>query len=269
MHVPFTRKILEDWAGKAMFQKGVTLFEKGKVDKADYDPPFVTGQLAIGVRGMRSKFEVLKDGYVENHCPCRDNREEGKICAHLVALGLEAIRLYSDPHRVDKMEEEKRRAERLASFDDSAYHTRDPNGTPAALRIILKQSWRETLAEQRIPMRCAVEVGGQVIPLNEVPKAQAMALSEADDNLLFVIEDICEGPAKAKFDASLSDFINILELRGDQPIYEGGVEGYLMVDEEAVATAVDMRLDEETGELVLTIFTTEDTEEHRENNGLR
>jgi superfamily II DNA or RNA helicase len=253
MHVPFTQKILKDWAGPQTFRDGMTLFEKGKVEKVEFDPPFVTGQLSIGIRGMRSKFEVLKDGFVENHCPCRDNREEGKICAHLVALGLEAVRLYSDPHRVDKMAEEKRRAERLASFNDSAYHTRDPNGTPASLRMILKQSWREHLAEKSVPMRCAVEIGGQVVPLNEVPKNHALALSETDDNLLFVIEDICEGPAKAKFDATLADFINILELCGGKPIYEGGVDGYLIVDDSITASAVDMKLDESTGELVLTI----------------
>ncbi|MEE9367834.1 MAG: hypothetical protein V3V05_03110, partial [Pontiella sp.] len=130
MHVPFTHKILKDWAGHQTFLKGSTLFEKGKVEKVEFNPPFVTGQLSIGIRGMRSKFEVLKDGLVENHCPCRENREESKICMHLVALGLEAVRLYSDPHRVDKMAEEKRRADRLAAFDDAAYHTRDPNGKP-------------------------------------------------------------------------------------------------------------------------------------------
>lgn len=253
MHVPFTQKILKDWAGPATFQKGMTLFEKGKVDTVNFEPPFVTGQLSIGVRGMRSKFEVLKDGFVENHCPCRDNREEGKICAHLVALGLEAVRLYSDPHRVDKMQEEKRRAERQASFDDSAYHTRDPNGTPATLRIILKQSWQEHLSVQTVPMRCAVEIGDQVIPLNEVPKNHAMKLSTIDDNLLFVIEDICEGPAKAKFNATLSDFINILELCNGKPVYIGGVDGYLMIDNAVSTTSVDMALSEETGELVLTL----------------
>ena len=255
MHVPFTHKILKDWAGAPTFQKGMTLFEKGKVDKVEFEPPFVTGQLSIGIRGMRSKFEVLKDGFVENHCPCRDNREEGKICAHLVALGLEAVRLYSDPHRVDKMEEEKRRAERLASFDDSAYHTRDPGGTPCELRVTLKQSWRESLKDQQVPMRCSIEAANQVIPLNEVPKNQAMALNQTDDNLLFVIEDICEGPAKGKFTATLSDFINILELCDGKAIYEGGVDGYLMVDEGTVSTSIDMKLDEATGELILTLLT--------------
>ncbi|MBT8041839.1 MAG: DEAD/DEAH box helicase [Pontiella sp.] len=255
MHVPFTQKIIKDWAGHQTFLKGMTLFEKGKVERVEYDPPFVTGQLAIGMRGMRSRFEVLKDGLVENHCPCRENREEGKICAHLVALGLEAVRLYSDPHRVEKMEEEKRRAERQAAFDDSAYHTRDPDGTPATLRITLKQSWRDGLKEHEVPMRCAVEVDGKTVPLNEFPKKQPLAFSPGDENLLFVLEDICEGPARGKMTASLADFINILELCGGKPIYEGGCDGYLMVDESITPTTLLMVLDEDTGELKLSLQT--------------
>jgi superfamily II DNA or RNA helicase len=255
MHVPFTQKILEDWAGRQAFADGMALFERGKVDKVAYDPPFITGQLSIGVRGMRSKFEILPDGLVENHCPCRENREEGRICAHLVALGLEAVRLYSDPHRVDKMVEEKRRAERLASFDESAYHARDPAGTAAALRITLKQSWREHLADCEVPMRVAAEIGDQTIPLNEVDKNQPLALSPEDENLLFVLEDICEGPAKGKLTAALADFINILELRIGGELYEGGIDGCLIIDDTVTPTHLEMVLDEDTGELVLTIHT--------------
>jgi len=258
MHVPFTQKILEDWAGRQTFRDGMTLFERGKVDKVSFDPPFVTGQLSIGVRGMRSKFEVLSSGLVENHCPCRENREEGKICAHLVALGLEAVRLYSDPHRVDKMAEEKRRAERLASFDEAAYHTREPNGTPAVLRLTLKQSWRDHLPQCEVPIRVAAEIGGQTIPLNEVPKDLPLALSPEDENLLFVLEDICEGPAKGKLTASLADFINILELHIGREMYEGGRDGCLIIDDAITPTHLEMVLDEESGELVLSLHTASD-----------
>ncbi len=253
MHVPFTQKILKDWAGPKTFKDGMLLFERGKVEKVMYDPPFVTGQLSIGIRGMRSKFEPLPDGLVENHCPCRENRDEGKICAHLVALGLEAVRLYSDPLRVDKVAEEKRRAEQLARFDDSDYHTRDPNGTPATLRITLKQSWREQLASGAVSIRCSVETDGKATPINEVSKKQPLALSANDDNLLFVLEDISEGPAKGKLTTSLSDLINILGLCHGKEIYEGGCKGYLMVDESITSTYVRMDLDEESGELILAI----------------
>jgi len=258
MHVPFTQKILENWAGRQTFKDGMTLFERGKVEKVAFDPPFVTGQLSIGVRGMRSKFEVLPDGLVENHCPCRENREEGKICAHLVALGLEAVRLYSDPHRVDKMAEEKRRAERLAAFDETAYHTRDPDGTPATLLITLKQSWRDHLPRCEVPMRIAAEIGEQIIPLNEIAKNHPLALSTEDENLLFVLEDICEGPAKGTLTASLADFINILQLYIGREMYEGGRDGCLIIDDAITPTHLQMVLDEENGELMLSLHTASD-----------
>ena len=85
MLVSFTQKTLKDWAGYKAFREGSLLFEKGKVEHVEHASPFVTGQLSIGPRGMRSKFEVLKNGLVENHCPCRENRQEGRICPHLVA----------------------------------------------------------------------------------------------------------------------------------------------------------------------------------------
>ena len=259
-HVPFTQKILEDWAGAKTFRDGMTLFERGKVEKVVFDHPFVTGQLSIGIRGMRSKFEVLPDGLVENHCPCRENREEGRICAHLVALGLEAVRLYSDPQRVDKLQEEQRRAERLAAFDETAYHSRDPGGTPASLRITLKQSWREQLAGGAVSIRCALEIDDKVVPLNEVPKNLPLALDADNENLLFVLEDICEGPARGKLDASLPDLVNILALCRGKEIFEGGRDGYLMVDEDLAETFIRVMLDEQSGELVLSIHTANDSE---------
>ena len=257
-HVPFTQKTLEEWAGKSTFQEGYKLFERGKVERVAYDHPFITGQLAIGIRGMRSKFEVLSDGLVENHCPCRENREEGRICAHLVALGLEAVRLYSDPLRVEKQAEEKRRAERLAAFDESAYHTRVAPGTagsvPAALHLTLKQSWREQLKGGSVTLRCGVEIEGRVQPLNEVPKSTPLALDKVDENLLFVLEDISEGPAKGKLELTRADLLNLLELFRGKEFFEGGRDGCLLIDDgEAVDTFLRIQLDEESGDLSLSI----------------
>ena len=73
------------------FRDGQSLFERGVVEKVTIEDPFVIGQLNLGPRGMRSKFEILSNGLVENHCPCRDNQERGLICAHLVAMGLSVL----------------------------------------------------------------------------------------------------------------------------------------------------------------------------------
>ena len=66
---------VKDWAGWKAFRDGQSLFERGVVEKVTIEDPFVIGQLNLGPRGMRSKFEILSNGLVENHCPCRDNQE--------------------------------------------------------------------------------------------------------------------------------------------------------------------------------------------------
>lgn len=258
MALPFTHKILKDWAGWKAFRDGKLLFERGVVEKVEYDHPFISGQLAVGIRGMRSKFELLSDGFVENHCPCRDNQEKGLICAHLVALGLEAIRLYSDPNREAKAEKEKRRAQRQEQLDESQYIKRvpesHPDGIPASVHITLKQSWRDQARESNeITIRCTVEYKRKKAPLNEVPKDLPLAFSKRDENLLFVLEDIAEGPAKGKLTVGADDFINILRLHRGTPLHVGGNEDDLKVTADVIKTFIKMILDEETGELVLSI----------------
>ena len=260
MAVPFTYKTLKEWAGWKAFRDGRLLFERRVVDKVTYEHPFVTGQLALGIRGMRSKFEILEGGLVENHCPCRDNRDKGLICAHLVAMGMEVIKIYGDPRLEAKAEKEKKRAERLEKIDDSNYIKRvpenHPSATPAVLRLTLKQSWREqSIENSEITMRCAAEYQNQTTPLNEISKEISFGFSPRDENLLFVLEDICDGPAKGKVNVSLDDFINILRLCRKKPIYEGGRDGHLEVLDGVAQTYIRMLLDEETGELVLSMHT--------------
>jgi superfamily II DNA or RNA helicase len=94
----------------------------------------------------------------------------------------------------------------------------------------------------------------QVVALNEVPKSTPLALNEIDENLLFVLEDISEGPAKGKIEASISDFINLLELFRGREFFEGGRDGCLLIDDGTpVETVLHVSLDETTGELEVSI----------------
>ena len=258
MALPFTQQQLKEWAGWKAFRDGKALFERGVVEKVDYDHPFISGQLAVGIRGMRSKFELTSDGYVENHCPCRDNQEKGLICIHLVALGLHAIRLYSDPQREQKAEKEKRRAERQAQIDEGDYIKRvpksHPEAIPATLHITLKQSWRDQARKSsEITIRCEAEYNGSRVVINEVPKDLPLSFSKKDENLLFVLEDISEGPAKGKLTVGADDFINILRLHRGRPLHVGGNSRDLSVTANLVKTFIRMELDKETGELLLSV----------------
>jgi len=259
MALPFTHKILQDWAGWKAFRDGKTLFERGVVHKVEYDPPFVSGELAVGMRGMRCKFEVLPDGLVDNLCPCRDNQERGLICQHLVALGLEAVKQYSDPLREEKAQQERRRAERLQQVDESCYITRVPANHPKAvsaiLRLRLAGSWRELAAGGRFPLLCTADFQGKNVPLDEVPAGLPLAFTPRDENLLFVLDDICDGPARGRLAASEADFINILQLCINKPLFEEGSTEPFTVLPETVSTFLRMEFDEASGELNLSMHT--------------
>ena len=259
MALPLTHKILQDWAGWKSFRDGKLLFERGVVEKVEYDPPTVSGELAVGIRGMRTKFEILPDGLVENRCPCRDNQERGLICCHLVALGLEAIKQYSDPQRQEKTRKEKKRAERLRTLDESKYISRvpagHPKGTSAVLRLVLEQNWREQARGGRFPLRCFACYNGRNIPLHDVPSDIPLTFTPRDENLLFVLEDICEGPARGRLVAGETDFINLLQLCINKPLYEDGEEEPLTVLPESTGTRLQVELDEASGELNLSMHT--------------
>ncbi|MFA5689321.1 MAG: DEAD/DEAH box helicase [Kiritimatiellales bacterium] len=259
MKLPFTQKILQDWAGWKAYRDGKLLFERGVVDSVEFDPPFVSGELALGIRGMRSRFEVLPDGLVDNLCPCRDNQEKGLICVHLVALGLAAIRQYSDPLREEKAAREKRQAERQRQFDESQYIQRVPADSPKAvsaiLRIEMEGHWRTAAEGGRFPMLCSANYQGHMMPLNDVPRDLPLSFTPRDENLLFVLEDIVEGPAQGQFTAAENDFINLLQLFINKPLFVQGQEKPLTVSPEIAATRLSVLLDENTGELNLSIQT--------------
>jgi len=254
MEIPFTRLILKEWAGWKAFRDGKMLFERGVVEKVEYDHPLVWGELAVGIRGMRSRFELLPDGFVENHCPCRENRERGLICSHLVALGLELLKQRLDPTRELKSLEEARRALRLEQFDEADYITRvpetHPEGTPAVLRFELGKGWKKT---EKTPLYCLAEYNGKSVPLNEVPRKKPFSFSPRDENLLYVLEDISEGPANGRLEVSSADFQNLLHLLEGRPIYEEGREEPYALAETPVSSHMAMELDRETGELILSV----------------
>jgi superfamily II DNA or RNA helicase len=257
MALPFTQKILQDWAGWKSFRDGKLLFDRGVVEKIEYDHPFISGVLSLGVRGMRTKFELVENGLVENHCPCRDNQERGLICAHLVALGLAAIREYSDPQRQEKAQKEKMRAARLAEVDETKYITRVPSTHPKAvsaiLRLTLEANWRDQAIGGRFPLRCAADFQNKRVLLNQIPPGLPLSFTPRDENLLFVLEDICNGPAQGRFVAGEADFINILQLCVNKPLADEGTGESLIILPESVGTRMRMDLDEASGELNLSM----------------
>ncbi|MEI6892087.1 MAG: SNF2-related protein [Pontiella sp.] len=257
--LPYTEKQLKDWAGWRAFRDGKALFERGVVEKVTFEHPFITGQLNLGPRGMRSKFEILKNGLVENHCPCRDNQERGLICSHLAAMGLELIKQYSDPNRDQDAHNEKRRIDRIAKSAEGSRITRvrqdEPGAVKARLLIELAEDWTEQLQGQRTLIQVFVEFDKKRTTATSTPTDIPFAFSRRDENLLYVLEDICGGTIKSEISISIFDLIKILRLYQGTGIHKKGQKKGYLVHTGTLGSCMEMDMDRKSGELIINVST--------------
>jgi superfamily II DNA or RNA helicase len=257
---PFTQKMLMDWAGPDVFRDAKSLFERGAVQVVSFEPPFIRGTVSFGNREIKSASKVLDDGTCENLCPCRDNVERGIICAHVIALGLALIRRANDPELQRKQLEEARKAARMAKVDADAFLKRDRIGNagtvPATLRLELQPGWIEACrTNKNVPIRCLLELNGATLPIDQAPRGTVYGLTERDESIMFVLEDISEGPARGRLELLAQDFYNLLALHMGKPIYEAGRADPLVVNAAKMTTVIRMDLDRENGELLLAAHT--------------
>ncbi len=256
---PVTIRRLEIWAGAQVVRDARVLVEQGAVLKAEYEPPYITGTLIHNNREFHTRMRILRDGNAESECPCYVNRERGIICAHVIALGLTLAARAADPGREQKHREELLRAGRLAGIDESHYLVRAPTGTPgtqaAALKLVTAPSWMEDFEHNAVAMQCFLTfASGTDTPVDAVPAGIMPGIEKHDATLLEVLEDICQGPARATMTLGKRDFMNLLHLQAGRSIYDtDGVS--MQVHAKRLHTHLRIDLDPQTGDLILNACT--------------
>lgn len=257
--IPFTQKMLMEWAGPAVFRDAQTLLERGAVQVVSFEPPFIRGTLSYGNRSLDTRSKICQDGTCESFCPCRDNQERGIICAHVIALGLAMIRKANDPERQRKLLEETRKAARLANIDEDAYvrRTTKPvaNAIPAHLYLQLRSDWDDAMQSSGVPLAVALSFENHRERIDRLPREKLFCLPPTEEAVLFVLEDISEGPAKGRHDLSKTDFINLLELMQGLLLYIEGREEPVTVNATPLSSVLRADLDHENGELLIDIRT--------------
>ena len=258
MKLPFTRKTLESWAGPKVLRDAQVMVAQDLVVEAVFEPPLVTGTVFSNNRPLKTALKLLPDGYVENLCPCWANKERGVICNHVIALCLELVRRSTDPEREAKALAEMKHAARVAALDESKYIRRVapdlPGAIPASLVLTPEKGWMAAWRNGRIPVTCALAYRGKVTPLDQVPCVLPFTLGKQDEAILFVLEDIAEGPARGRLELAPHDFLNILRLHAGKPLPNPDGRP-ITVNSTAMTTLVRLDLDHENGELILMAHT--------------
>ena len=86
-----TREELESWGGKDVFNQGLALCNSGDVTDVRYDDETLTVSGKIQQRGgwaMPVSFTLERAHGVRSHCPCAANQRFGRICDHVLAVGI-------------------------------------------------------------------------------------------------------------------------------------------------------------------------------------
>jgi superfamily II DNA or RNA helicase len=246
-----TKKSLIKWGGEAVYTQAAQLVRRGAVMKADMKDDWITGVIAReSASEIYTKLRVLDPDRIESHCPCFTNQHSGQVCPHVVALGIALMLRHADPLREQKYQEDQRRARRLEAVEESDYLQRDPRGTPARLALTLAPAWAEDYWKGRISFSLLLLTADSIVPPETVPRGTRLALSKEDDNLLSVLEDICEGPPPGRFDVVPSDFLNILDVAGHTRLAVAG-KGEIIVETIPMQTNLRVDLDHENGELLV------------------
>ncbi len=256
---PISHQVLINWAGHRVFQDAQTLSSRGLVQEVSYEPPFVTGTILWSNRPLKTSVRILQNGAAENHCPCRDSKERGIICSHVIALCIELIRRTNNPEIEAKRQEEQRHAAHIAGLNEGAYLNRArlgaPGSVPARIRLTLGAGWRAALSKGPIPLLCSANLDDRDIPLDQIDHSLCLGLTQKDEAILFVLEDISGGPARGRLDLTHQDLISLLHLLQGQTLYEEGHPDPIGVAATKLTSYLNLDFDRENGELIFMIHT--------------
>ena len=245
-----SEKKLKDWAGWKAFRDGQSLFERGVVEKVTIDDPFVIGQLNLGPRGMRSKFEILSNGLVENHCPCRDNQERGLICCHLVAMGLSLLSKNND-NKVNG------RVDRIAKSAKGIRVRRARKSTPGAIHaellLEISENWIDEINKSSVSIDIYIIEKNKKYPIIDIKPEQAIYFRKKDNQLLELLEKFNDGLVSFSKRYSNFQFVEILKLSNNENILIKNSENFLNLDNRPINYSLLVNLDKDNGELFLNL----------------
>ncbi|MDB4369741.1 DEAD/DEAH box helicase [Akkermansiaceae bacterium] len=95
-HLELTRDLLMDAGGHVEMKKARAIHRQGGVKSASYQDGVLSGETRVGGKMKKVSMEIISRTHMENHCTCMMVRRDGRVCAHIMAIGLEFI----DPRQV-------------------------------------------------------------------------------------------------------------------------------------------------------------------------
>ena len=258
---------LGDWRAE---KEGRALAAAGAVLTWEYQPPFLQGTVrSSGGTIVNTRIKLGQSAVeVENFCACRQARVEGTICAHVLALVFATMQASPvvglDCHQQTACGDSSNSAVRASRATETARpamapfpRTIDAQPHSQSLELMILLPLDLPTAWRRGELRIIME--GQVAdapfqPFDVIPKQPAVpyAVSEADDQLLTVIERINTGRSPGLWLLPALEFDAFFDALTNHPQVWLGKKTQIQV--RGASARPQLRLDlEPTGELQLSL----------------
>jgi hypothetical protein len=252
-----TRQNVQKWAGPVQFREGLRLFEQGSVKDVAMEGDWLAATISQGERILRTRLRLFRDGSVDSACPCRDARERGLICAHVVGAGLAYADEVGDP-RVDREERIGRRREReRMSGPGFGFLRRLPariaTAIPAKLQLWLAPDWLKEAQERNFVSLAAFVVTAKGRErCDRITGSPAFTWSAQDEQLLYILEDlVAPSPLSGRITVPVEGFLHLLSAMTPGEFFTAEGAGRVKVSDQAVAPLLRVSLDAKSGEIVL------------------
>ncbi len=220
MPVELTEKLLSNAAGWDAMKRARAYIAQDQVLSSFWEPPLLRGVVQVSGASFRASMVIKGSVDMENLCTCREAREWGKICPHVVAVGLHWLEAQKPASTSANAQSSHVRGSASPSSPGGKAPParpsgprvgRSPTGTPAELFIILPPNFAEASARGKVMLVLEAEWERGRVPLNALPKERTYAFSDPAGKILDRLEELA-GETPGMVILETRDFLTLLPL---------------------------------------------------------
>lgn len=178
-------------------KKARAIHGEGGVKNAEYKDGILSGETRVSGKVKRISMEIISRTNMENKCTCPPVRRDGRVCQHIVAVGLEVIdpQAQSEPASPQTVEEQ--------------WPSAAEAGTPVELAVMLPLKIEDSWKRGQLMVGFGANIEGEEALLAALPDG-SYQLDAADEELWHTLREIFPSEAPGVTNLDQEQFLRLL-----------------------------------------------------------
>lgn len=215
-HLELTRELLMDAGGHVEMKKARAIHRDGGVKSAEYRDGVLSGETRVSGKIKRISMEIISRTHMENRCTCLLVRQDGRVCAHIIAIGLEIV----DPQIVAPTTP-------AAPLEDR-WPQLSPEGRDLSLAVMLPLKIEPSWERGQLMIGFGAVLDGEETLLSALPEG-TYRLDDQDEELWRVLREIFPGEPPGIVNFNHAQFLQLLESLIGHPRVQFGKKDFVTI----------------------------------------